>query len=147
MATTRKPSLAAQLEALRVEREALLTEVARLNADNQELREWHSAALTTTNELKAELRETEEREASFGVLIDYYAGLGNSMWAIKSLASEYMELARKAFDARIKQPAPTVAPVRSTTRTVFEFNPHVEGDFARASKLARENNGTVRRAA
>jgi hypothetical protein len=31
--------------------------------------------------------------------------------------------------------------------SVFEFNPSVKGDFMRASKLARECNGVVRRCA
>ena len=33
-----------------------------------------------------------------------------------------------------------------TTRPVFEFNPNVVGDFARATKLAKEQGGSVRRA-
>lgn len=32
-------------------------------------------------------------------------------------------------------------------RKVYEFNPAIKGDFLRASALARENNGIVKRAA
>ena len=46
--------------------------------------------------------------------------------------------------------APVVAKpitVPRTTRPVFEFNPALPGDFARAAKLAREFKGCTRRCA
>jgi len=41
---------------------------------------------------------------------------------------------------------PTPAPVVRVARPVFEFDPAVPGDWARAAKLAKANGGSVRRA-
>ena len=78
------------------------------------------------------------------------------------LATERDSLRTELAALRAAPAAPSPAPVRvaatrpapsapSTARraapiTVFEFDPSIRGDFMRASKLARETNGTVRRA-
>jgi hypothetical protein len=46
----------------------------------------------------------------------------------------------------VRRAAPKPA-VRGTTRPVFEFDPSIKGDFARASRLAQAAGGSVRRMA
>ena len=64
---------------------------------------------------------------------------------IASLEAELAKLTTAVAQHVAAQPdVPTPAPKRNA-KTVWEFNPSVKGDFIRASKLAREFGGTVRR--
>lgn len=76
------------------------------------------------------------------------------MSKIKALEAQIAEL--KAEVARLERENNQLAlsaeaakpPRRSErpNRRVFEFDPSVRGDFARAAELAREHGGSVRRA-
>lgn len=62
-----------------------------------------------------------------------------------------LQRARAELEAlRTPAPAPrslgaALSALPKRSKTVFEFDPSVKGDFVRASQLARANNGIVRR--
>lgn len=63
-----------------------------------------------------------------------------------SLRTELAALRAAPVRVAATRPAPSAPSTARRTAAVFEFDPSIRGDFMRASKLAREANGIVRRA-
>lgn len=63
---------------------------------------------------------------------------------LKELREWYATALATINELKAAPAAPRAKPL--VTRPVYEFDPTVRGDFARASALARDNNGIVRRA-
>lgn len=55
------------------------------------------------------------------------------------------EVAALKAAAPVAAPSTRTRPVSTGLKRVFEFDPKVPGDFVRASKLAQEHGGSVRR--
>lgn len=63
-----------------------------------------------------------------------------------SLRTELAALRAAPVRVAATRPAPSAPSTARRAATVFEFDPSIRGDFMRATKLAREANGIVRRA-
>lgn len=107
----------------RVTKAQLQDEVEKLRALVDHL-ETTNAAL---NDLVAALRADAERE-----------GLGHNDELIDQLRIDVQQLQAENAALRAGQQQRVV-------RKVFEFNPALPGDFARAMNEARKHNGVVRR--
>lgn len=105
---------------------------AQLQDEVEKLRALVDHLETTNAALKdqvAALRADAERE-----------GLGHNDELIDQLRIDVQQL-------RAENEALRAGQQQRVTRKVFEFNPAVPGDFARAMNEARKHNGVVRRMA
>jgi predicted nucleic acid-binding Zn-ribbon protein len=90
--------------------------------------------------------ENESFRAEIDALSDKVIALNAVIDAASNKAQQYEVALTNANvqDMHRALTKPVAAPVRGKA-TVFEFDPSLPGDFARASKLAREHRGVVRR--
>lgn len=142
MASLTKAQLAAQLEALRVEREQLLNTIAQRDARIAELTERvdgvNEYAHTAFKRMAAELGLNPEE---FDTLDDFV----EAVKTVKAEVTSRDEEIGRLRSILVKLHHAAEAAPRRATRQVYEFDPNVRGDFVRASALAKANNGIVRR--
>lgn len=72
-------------------------------------------------------------------------GLGHNDELIDQLRIDVQQLQAENEALRAENAALRAGQQQRVTRKVFEFNPAVPGDFARAMNEARKHNGMVRR--
>jgi len=124
---------------LQDEVEKLRALVDHLETTNAALQDLDGRSLELIDQLRTDVRAAEERVGEMGTFIEHWAGLHEGAW-INTDHAEFMQMARAGFEAKAQQ-----AQQQRVTRKVFEFNPAVPGDFARAMNEARKHNGVVRR--
>lgn len=110
---------------------------AQLQDEVEKLRALVDHLETTNAALKdqvAALRADAERE-----------GLGHNDELIDQLRTDVQQLQAKNEALRAENEALRAGQQQRVVRKVFEFNPAVPGDFARAMSEARKHNGVVRR--
>lgn len=148
-----KAQLQDEVERLRAHADRLETELAGLRDERQYLAGEVRAGHAAHRSYEACLLEAGQQLAGMAGLIEHWAGLHQAAW-INTEYGEFMRLAREGFAAggRAHGRAATALPsVRinralSAKRVIYEFDPDVQGSYAQAMHLARENNGIVRRA-
>lgn len=110
--------------------------IAALQAELAALRHNCEVLATERDSLRAEVEALSAKVRALNATIDAATAKAQDYEVV--LTNTNVSLMREAMTK------PAVAPHRSPT--VFEFDPNIRGDFLRASKLARELGGTVRRA-
>lgn len=149
-----KAQLQDEVERLRAHADRLEAELAVLRDKRQYLADEVRAGHSACRSYEACLLEAGQQLAGMAGLIEHWAGLHQAAW-INTEYGEFMRLAREGFEQRASGrtdvkyaalPSVRVNRALSAKRVVYEFNPSVKGDYERAMRLARENNGIVRRA-
>lgn len=149
-----KPQLQNEVERLRTHADRLETELAGLRDERQYLAGEVRAGHAAHRSYEACLLEAGQQLAGMAGLIEHWAGLHQAAW-INTEYDEFMRLAREGFEQRASGrvdakhsavPSVRINRALSAKRVIYEFDPSVDGSYAQAMRLARENNGIVRRA-
>lgn len=106
--------------------------IDQLRVDVQQLQAENTA-------LHTEVREAELQRIGLAMLIEHWAGLNTATY-VNVDHGTFLDMARAGFEAKAQQQVQ-----QRVVRKVFEFNPALPGDFARAMNEARKHNGVVRR--
>lgn len=149
-----KAQLQDEVERLRAHADRLETELAGLRDERQYLAGEVRAGHAAHRSYEACLLEAGQQLAGMANLIEHWAGLHQAAW-INTEYGEFMRLAREGFEQRASgrvdakhsaMPSVRINRALSAKRVIYEFDPSVDGSYAQAMRLARENNGIVRRA-
>lgn len=148
-----KAQLQDEVERLRTHADRLETELAGLRDERQYLAGEVRAGHAAHRGYEARLLEAGQQLAGMANLIEHWAGLHQAAW-INTEYDEFMRLAREGFEQRASGrvdakhsavPSVRINRALSAKRVIYEFDPSVDGSYAQAMRLARENNGIVRR--